>query len=526
MNRKEYLLELIDSIYGKGNRKVNYNYEEYIVKRQSGLCDKVNTKIFNSRKSMGSYAEQFKTLFTMTFVDEGTEFDIEYNGTEYTRDIALKNARQYFIENGVEFLLWRDITINDYDHLIIAFLNEYIIPAIFYSRSDDSYDELDLGDEDISREFNSAIKRINDKIFSEMISMKHRVKNKEVLKLSDRSFNDRDYNYAVPMTLYSVIERHHIYFAPIVAYVERYTQKKEENCDKPQETFKEMLTGYVKLPLNPDGFFNAPEGQPFHQKMFNSFLMWEKSEIFYISSVDLDSSVLEDRDFYFITFLDEYNLKSSNSNIMNHEDLHKYLTYKAKIEVEEYLKPRKYEYYNNMLAYIEDVVRRIFSIDLELFIDVEAKDLEEYRKNIECFNVNADYIISYLDGCLNSQIQIYLMIERIIHQFSESLSRIGVMGAVELYSVLSGRDIKAHMNKMSGYAESDYLNNAIQHQKNSVKQYPHMYRLPKNDNNNMNGVKSPSLYVDLKKTLEKYCYSLNEGSRIQIDNNKGIIHVS
>lgn len=140
MTRKEYLLELIDEIYGKGNRRVNYEYN--LIHRQSGLGDKVNQKIFNNRKSMGSYAEQFKRLFTLTFVEDGVEFELPYGNGDFSRGIAFINARVYLRNKGVDFLLSKDLIVQDYDHMIISFLNEYIIPAIFYSytENDDTYD--------------------------------------------------------------------------------------------------------------------------------------------------------------------------------------------------------------------------------------------------------------------------------------------------------------------------------------------------------------------------------------------------
>lgn len=520
MTRKEYLLELIDEIYGKGNRRVNYEYN--LIHRQSGLGDKVNQKIFNNRKSMGSYAEQFKRLFTLTFVEDGVEFELPYGNGDFSRGIAFINARVYLRNKGVDFLLSKDLIVQDYDHMIISFLNEYIIPAIFYSytENDDTYDydETDIGEEDINDEYKKAIKKINDKIFSEFILMKHRTKNSEILKIYDSSFDSRDYNYAIPMNMYSVTDSYHVYFPCIQAYVERLcVNQPKEKVDNREEAFEEWVRGYIKLPIDSNGYFSLPDRKSATASFYDSFPSLEKSDYFFISSIDFRSQELIDHNFYFITNINEYMIKSSPYKIKNHDDLDKYLLNKARVEVDKYYRNVKFIYYNRLIDYVEDIAKRIFSIDLDLFIEFESDDLDVYRKNIECFNINADYIIRFLDGAINSQIQIYLMIERIITEFSWGLSNYGLKCAIDMHLLLSEKIIDAHMNKMKEYIDSDYLVKAIQHQQKSVEKYPWIYKLPKNDNTNLNGVKNPTLYIQLKKALERYYNFLKNGKQKTIN---------
>ena len=508
MTRKDYLLELIDSIYE--SRRVNYDGDAIVSK--SGLCDKTKN-MFKSSTTMGSYAEKFKELFYMTFEAESVYFLLDYRNNDYnfTREIAYKNVRKYLETKGVKFHLWNNITIEDYDHLILEFLNKEIVPVIFcsYIGHDDNYPD-DMGDDNIDEEFISVIRKINDKIFGESLFLSHRVRNKNVLQLYDKC-DERDCNYAIPMTMHSVTDSYHTYFPRIEAYVERLVVNNQRTDDK-QDSFEEMVSGYIKLPLDPNAFFDLPKTSQDYYHPINSTPSREQSRIFPVSFKKVRSELFSDREFYFITCINEYMLKANSYNIQNHEDLDRHLRSKAKIVVDDYYKEQKFIYYTDLIKYIEDVVERIFRIDIDLFIDVRSEDLEVYRKNIECFNIDVDYIIDFLKDSLNGQIQIYLMIERIIKDFSEALNQCSHVLSVDMNSILNHNDIDNHLKIIKQYIDSDYLNKAIQHQEKSVSKFPGIYNKV-NNSSKLNGVMNPSLYSELKKALHNY-YELLSNNKL------------
>lgn len=524
MTRKEYLLDLIDGIYGAGNGRVNF--DEYGITRKSGLRDKTNQTVFKGRKSMGSYCEQYRKLFIMTFIDDNVNFDLPYGNGQFTREIAYENARNYLIKHGVEFILIGDIVIDDYDSLIIEAINNCILPAIFHSYIDINNSEetndnenKDIGDEIIDNEYAIAIQQINNRIFSAFMLLKHQIKNKDVLVIKDSSYNEYDYNYAIPMKTHSVCDPEKVYFPNIEAYAERCLVGQEDNKEKKSpQSFEEMTKGYSKYPFNRDDIFKEPDTISIPEQELRK-LQSDKSRRFFISSVMFYSDALSNQNFYYVTNINEYLLKSKHPEIKTHDDLDKFLREEAKKDVEKYYKTGNFQYYNCLMDYIEDVIKRIYNIDLNIFINVESDNLEIYRSNIECFNIDADYIIKFLHDSLNSQLQIYLMIERIIKEFYKSLRTYGRVLVRKLYSILNEDDVKKHMNQIKKYIESEYLENAIKMQHDSVNKYPWMYKLPTNTNSKLNGVKTPILYDLLKKSLLDYYSFLAEGKQeIIIDN--------
>ena len=497
MTRKQYLLDLIDSIYGKGNRRVNF--DDFLIYRQSGLGDKVTQKVFKTRKSMGSYAEQFKKLFYMTFIEKDVEFDLDNSEGKYNRSKAYENARNYLKKNGVNFFVYGDITEQDYDNLIIKFINEQIVPAIFYSYVKEENCN-DIGSETIDDEFYSAIKEINDTIFASAVIMRYRIKNKDILIINDTEYNERDYNYAIPMNMYSVGNPYVAIFPNIEAYVYKLIKAPKE-LQRKQESFEEMIKGYVKLPIDPNSFF---EEQDSDYITIKSPIVRVESKHMPISTVSFTSGKMKDQYFYYVTSLNEYFLRSKHGEIKNHEDLDKYLKNKAKKDVDRFYKTKKYDYYHKLVEYIEDVVKRILQIDVYLFINNGSDDIEIYKKNIECFNIDSRYILEFLDDSMNKQGMIYYMIERIIDDFSNNLKKHGKSIVNELCIWLNKKDLEKHLKVIKGIIDSEFFDKAINIQTESVNKNPRIYK-DTNKNYMMNaGLRIPNLFENLKAVLTDY----------------------
>lgn len=131
------------------------------------------------------------------------------------------------------------------------------------------------------------------------------------------------------------------------------------------------------------------------------------------------------------------------------------------------------EYYSDVIKYIEDVLDKIMSINLEKLI---TGDIDE--KIVSKFNINYDYIIKFLknNGVIEEkETYLYLMIERALSDYTLQIDVNADNLARNIVENMDAAKVEKHASKINDFISSDELKKAILIQGKDEKEHPEKY---------------------------------------------------
>lgn len=113
-------------------------------------------------------------------------------------------------------------------------------------------------------------------------------------------------------------------------------------------------------------------------------------------------------EFKYVTHLDDATIlnKYMYTNEYNLKDL---VTEKAIKQYIDHIVPLIVEYEKSLVAYIEDLIKRILSLDLKWLYNDSEKKIEKCREEVEKILIGYPEVYSYIDGCTEDIIRRQLL---------------------------------------------------------------------------------------------------------------------
>lgn len=396
MTRNECLENLLKGIFG--SKGVNYEFSEgiYTITIKSGLYDK---KKFNK-----SAAERCRKVFELSLLNFEPNFEIK---SDFNREKMLNNCAEYFNKYGANTSDFFDKEKNSpiLPRVFYTAINEYIIPVI--------YQEDGKAEDDISEEFKLAFSEICGlfQTFKTGHLEKFNIKSKEVLCIFDSEYKKSDLNFAVPS------KRFGSYLSDLCYWLIPSIEITKPNIIKnsSRRSFEQLTKGYVPY----HNHFNEND----YFKRNSDFIILdeehliEKGYSYPLANIKLKTTSIP-KDFYYVTYLDENNTRQFESQ----NDLEKYLENKVKSDLKKFFADEISEYYISLISSIEIFLEKLRSIDLTCFIKKNTTDIENYKKIMNHFDIDADKLLNHLieyEGFDKEQAvcQAYGLLENLFFEF-------------------------------------------------------------------------------------------------------------
>ena len=516
-NRLEALDDMLLGIYG--NRNVNYGSKKVII-NDDGIKQTLYspTSIDNTRR-----------LLEITFNNTDVVFDDYKGGKNFSLDKekVIDNTVKYFRELGINI----PVILNTTEKCLLGkrmcdVLLEYMLPAIF-SNINTEKEKIDIGNDDISSEFNKAVGGIKSKLcsgdFFEQLYVD--IKASDIEKIFDSEYFENDCNFGVLVcsAFEQIFDRFN--FVPTISYYSGNDNKQPTDPSKKVDKQFAELTSKLVSSMNLD---NKNFVSPYYYIENSNSVTGNKAMEYTIGfNMDAPNSSFIPRYFYFMTKIDDRIIDERYSSCESADTLNQKLIEKAVRQIRLTYTDKITKYYQQSLANIELLCSKFLAINVEGILSQQIRSIEDFKKVLKslCNKDDIDEVWSICKGNDLADHQairyIYCGIETTIQDFLFMISDSMIMNedkplflhAIEDYipksSIVKHTNVLSTLLKKSKIDELSNLrvkyNNFNWNSNAGLKMY---YRndantLPMHD-------KSEDVYSCLKNTIAYYCNALNE----------------
>ncbi|MBP3242846.1 MAG: hypothetical protein J6L99_03220 [Ruminococcus sp.] len=313
-------------------------------------------------------------------------------------------------------------------------------------------------------------------------------KNNDVETVMDSMYKKKDKDlYAVP------IDRSKIEYEIILPFSEVKISIGIQPDESERFTLERIIGNYQKYPFADDEPFLDPFAGQVEEFVANNPKYTEES-CFPLSDVVIPTQYFIPRYFYYITcinqeIIDRYNgeekrklgkplvltdgsLRFPTEDDVNrefervkldHENLNTLLTKRAAKDFREKYHDDVSEYYHHVMVYIEDMIRRIATIDYSYAIRRDS-DVDACQKFARHFNIDYVKMIEFIedDDCVK---KCYELIEEAVYEFTKKLNSVinpfAILKLQDEFKKFLPHKVEAHYNKIGEYIESGKLINAL-----------------------------------------------------------------
>lgn len=203
-NRKEQhncLAEIVKSVFGTATNSYRCDNGKYVVILGKGK--EIGDCSFSEK-----YLSDYSMLFKLTFVSADTSFEYagkRYQGKEYNRDIALRNAIRYFSKHGIN-LDYSFCSLAEkklFSKLILSYINK-ILSVIFNNSK--------LSNADFRAKIASTFKQIKISLSKQDIIylMYSKASNSDIERINDSAYDPYEYDKAFSINLANTTN--HLYY--------------------------------------------------------------------------------------------------------------------------------------------------------------------------------------------------------------------------------------------------------------------------------------------------------------------------
>lgn len=478
--RKWYLNRLCTAIFGRV--KIGYEVDKKLawILPKSGFADKCD---FKGHNSMAVYRTKMETLMYYTFLFDNTSFDLKYKDGDFSRDVAIQNALDFFKDpEGDSATTGIGINVHEYAianysdaKLLFIGLSRFVLSTIFEAQPDK---EEDYSSENIQGSFRCQLSRFYNYLIQQDVFRSEYAKLSEEELYFDPLFCQhyihekgkplkdqlRECYYAVPFTISELFSLPII--QPVIIRIAVGSSVSPELTKEQQ--FKRIVSGYI--PLTSDT-----------QEIARNSAIYCNLEIPYMpkylefSLSDIAPEYFKtDKKVYYITKIDISILESLYQNPQSHEELHRRILSKAKSNIKVQNPDYKHiedDYASHIMDYIEDVISRFSAlILLKEFIRSETPD-ERTGEEILCiFQIPyQDIFDAYFENTTSEEQWnvIYICLENAFSEFLHSIQDENLIKFIRAYS--SPSTLNEHIHHCEKLMRSPDVDNAINLQQENAK---------------------------------------------------------
>ena len=215
---------------------------------------------------------------------------------------------------------------------------------------------------------------------------------------------------------------------------------------------------------------------------------------------------------YYLLNINESKVKVFYSEIRTPYELRKAIIAKGYKKLLTLFKTRISEYYAEVIDYIEDINKRILSIDIERLITGEID-----KELAVALNIDYDYIVDFFksNNVLDEKnLYLYLMIDRALIDFTYQLNIDTDETAKQIVQNIDKEKIEKHLEKLMKFISSEKIMSAVLFQEADENAHPEKYwcdtgnAFSEQQKAELYKKRSKSLFRNLKKAVEKYAHLL------------------
>lgn len=237
-----------------------------------------------------------------------------------------------------------------------------------------------------------------------------------------------------------------------------------------------------------------------------------QSKSFSISYIFPEADKVNKFVIYYLLNINESKVKVFYSEIRTPYELRKAIIAKGYKKLLTLFKTRISEYYAEVIDYIEDINKRILSIDIERLITGEID-----KELAVALNIDYDYIVDFFksNNVLDEKnLYLYLMIDRALIDFTYQLNIDTDETAKQIVQNIDKEKIEKHLEKLMKFISSEKIMSAILFQEADENAHPEKYwcdagnAFSEQQKVELYKKRSKSLFRNLKKAVEKYALLL------------------
>ncbi len=434
------------------------------------------------------YCELFKLILlsdSPQIIDKNSDADTKFDKSE-----AISSIIQYFEMYNISIAeVYETFSDKSYFYKwLYEIFKENLLPVILISDSNKA--ELKITKENISKEFQESLKEIEMKIAQRHI--RANMEPKAEIILYDLNYRKEECNLKINclglfpsdimdrmLSLQPIMVLFYYPFCPkgnSVSYLD-FFQESILAPNTKSYSFEETKAGYNKIRL-------------------------------WLSKKKIKQNSFYSENYIFLTYLDEKQILAYNC--ISPEDLNNIIRQKAKNRLRVEIQSRYIAYCQDVFEFVDDVLRRIFSLDFKKMVRFNDCKVEEIKEELQKVIVNFGqlYLIlnDYDEECYRKQS--YLIIQNIIFAAIKMLERQGEIFSKEFNEQIAGSEkLKNHKRRIKSYCSSDNLLKAIEIEKKMEKEHPCEYKNPVSIED-IYDYRIPGMIKKLKDAAEKYAGSL------------------
>lgn len=510
--RKKCLQELLIGIY-KTDR-ISYDDSQIIIEGKS-LIDRC---VSNKLEKNSSYHNWFKKLFNLTFLKSDTFFVIDTEGGSCKPDNPKKGQIPFktkdAIDNADKFLKGKgvDLSILSEDKSTNAEKCEEIIFEILCIYLKHIFEFTDNTVYDTAALFKEAFPEIQYKLLMKVPSTGKYVHTTEDNSVVETGMSKAECNRYIPVGIDDLgippIANINIVNANIRIIKTKQPQIMPE---KDIGTFRYLLMrDLCKYDPSEDIVCDDfPIPLPFER---DEYTIDSPKKVFNISKICPDYNEIANLKIFYLFKIDRDKIGAFYPDVKTSYDLREAIIAKANKDLRiPFIKKIK-DYYIDVIDYIEDVLKRILSIDTEKMINGEVDD-----KIVSAFNIEYDYISDYLEkncATYEKSLYLYIMIDRAINDFNNQITVCVERMAKQIVEYIDTDRIKEHIKWVENFISSDKIKKAIIFQENDENEHPEKYCLLTDDMTwnqkrlEIYKKKTKGLFKNLRCGIETYLYWL------------------
>lgn len=539
ISRGKALDKMLLGIYG--NRNVNFENQKVIIND-----DRIRKTLYSPTSQ-----KNVKHLLEITFQNKDTIFEDKKNGKSFAidNDIVIDNTINYFRELGA----YIPDVVNKTERYLLGkqicyAILEHILPVIF-SNINTEKGKIDIENDDISREFNKAVERIQSKFssgdFFEQLYVD--IKSSDVEKIYDSDYSKDECNYGIRVWTNAQDTFKELQIVPLVYYFACNSDSEQSEVPKQygdlfdgliketeyrNDSFEELTSDFVAKDVLDHRTFVSPY---YYNEKHEDRIDKTKNEPMEYKlrlNVKIPNSSFFPRYFYFMTKLNEDIVREKYPHCKSSAMLNSKLMEKAIEKISADYSDNITQYYKETLANIENICRKFLSIDIESILSYKIQNVSDLKKALSslCNENDIDEIWKicqkqHLSAAQTSR-YIYCGIEEAIRDFSflisdlsiswgnntkGTVSKPDIIVAIEDY--ITKANIKGHISTLTELLRNSNIEGrSILRKNKNFKWNPNAgikmsYRndsdtLPIHD-------KSEDVYSCLKNTISNYCNALN-----------------
>lgn len=484
-SRAYYLQNLLNDIFGLTSISIDENQ----IVLGSG-------ELFNKCSYRGAGVENFRKLFWSALVYKFEFFDVAgISKNNYNYDAMVANTRKYFKKNNVQFKFLEGTRFDNSQipKLMAIYINSYILPAIFYDGI--NKEKENLKDDIIELEINNAFERVREMITLEYIRYSGNTESSKVYIVRDSEYYESEYNFAVPLLISEISDVVKIYPVESRIYVYRESQSKQESME--DDLFTQITNQYKKYPLD------EIDTYCWNIEYNNNSNLNDMGESYQLSNIEIPNYLLQQQKCYYLTLVNRDIINSYCVNSV--QAWNEIIKENAKQDFLKENKVRLKKYYLEVIKYIEDCLKRIFSINFGRYIYGTIKDMEEF---MDYLNMDSKSIINFLSIDKADiewiTLQAYLIIQRVIQDVKQLLEQNAITLNKAYKEYLDSSTICDHKKEIEKFVNSDNLINALKYQEDYVLQFPQYFKKANTPEEIWSKYKSRHLFKKLRGALIDY----------------------